>query len=137
MKYEGPETVGEMFCFLCDEKLTIKVVKDVICFSKKKNAKCIVVYREDVTASAKKSVESLDVQIELFSLKELQLNITKHRLVPLHTAATPEEVEELKNTKIPLLLASDPIVRFYRFEKGQFIRITRKNGIVVYRQVKN
>ena len=57
----------------------------------------IVIYTECVTPMAKKLVEiSDDIKIELFTIDELQYNITKHRLVPKHIILPPEEMKEFK-----------------------------------------
>lgn len=137
MRRNNDGSMSNLFCFLCDDKLNIKVIKEKICFSKNKLSDCIIVYNDDITSSARKAVDSFDIQIELFSLKELQLNITLHRLVPYHEQASFNESEKLKSFKIPYLLSNDPIVRYYKFKKGSYVKITRKNGIVTYRQVKN
>jgi len=130
-----------ILCFLNDdEKLNIQGIKDRISVMNKENAnKCIIVYRSNVTSSAKKSLETLEYEFELFAMHELQLNITKHRLVPKHTRVTQSEKEELDKDykgKLPVILSSDPISRYYGFKKGEYIRITRKDGSIMYRIVK-
>lgn len=123
--------------FICEDlKLNIKGIKDKLSIMNKENSThCIVIYRHNVTSSAKKSLDIIDHKIELFSLGEFQLNITKHRLVPIHEKVTGTDLEKYKN-KLPVLLTTDPISRYYGYKKGDFIKITRKNGLVVYRQVK-
>jgi DNA-directed RNA polymerase subunit H (RpoH/RPB5) len=39
-------------------------------------------------------------------------------------------------TSLPSLLRTDPIVRYYHFQKGDVIRVTRRNGTQIYRLVK-
>lgn len=131
-------------CILCflneDEKLNIQGIKDRISIMNKENAnKCIIVYRSNVTSSAKKSLETLEYEFELFAMHELQLNITKHRLVPKHIRVSSSEKEELDKNykgKLPIILSSDPISRYYGFKKGEYIRIIRKDGSIAYRVVK-
>lgn len=130
-----------ILCFLNDdEKLNIQGIKDKISIMNKENAnKCIIVYKSNVTSSAKKSLETLEYEFELFAMHELQLNITRHRLVPKHIRVTLEEKEELDKNykgKLPILLSSDPISRYYGFKKGEYIRIVRKDGSIMYRVVK-
>ena len=127
-----------IYVFLCMCKLNIKLAKEKLIFSKKMNSDCILIYNEDITTSAKKSIDTMDVQIELFAIKELQLNITKHRLVPKHEKVDQrsEEYASLKKYKIPIMLSLDPVSRYYNYKKGDIIRVTRKNGIISYRQVK-
>jgi DNA-directed RNA polymerase I, II, and III subunit RPABC1 len=130
-----------ILCFLTDEdKLNIQGIKDKMSIMNKEGAmRCIVVYRSSVTSSAKKSLETLEYDFELFGIHELQLNITKHRLVPRHAKATDAEKEELDKNfkgKLPFLLHNDAVSRYYAFKKGEYIRITRKDGTIIYRIVK-
>jgi DNA-directed RNA polymerase subunit H (RpoH/RPB5) len=123
-----------------DDKLNIQGIKDKITFMNKEGAnKCVIIYKSNVTSSAKKSLETLEYEFELFSLKELQLNITRHRLVPRHTRILQSEKQELDKKykgKLPIILHTDPICRYYAFQKGEYIRITRKDGTIIYRVVK-
>lgn len=123
-----------------DEKLNIQGIKDKISIMNKENAtSCIIIYKATVTSSAKKSLETLEYEFELFALHELQLNITRHRLVPRHTRVLPSEKEELDKNykgKLPIILHTDPISRYYAFKRGEYIRITRKDGSIIYRIVK-
>ncbi|RJS68128.1 DNA-directed RNA polymerase subunit H [Candidatus Bathyarchaeota archaeon] len=60
-------------------------------------------------------------------------NIFKHTLVPKHEILTPEEKEELlkkyrvKPYQIPIIKASDPVVRVIGAKPGDILRITRKS----------
>ena len=130
-----------ILCFINeDDKLNIQGIKDRISIMNKEGStKCIIVYRSSVTSSAKKSLETLEYDFELFGLHELQLNITRHRLVPRHERVLLSEKEELDRNykgKIPTILHTDPVSRYYSFERGEYIRITRKDGTMIYRIVK-
>jgi DNA-directed RNA polymerase subunit H (RpoH/RPB5) len=100
----------------------------------------IVIYNDSVTPMAQKVVEELEgLRIELFQMKSLRYNITKHRLVPTHTLLTKSEMKAFKDqfgTKIPILLSTDPIVRFFDFQKSDIVKVERKNGFICYRIVK-
>jgi DNA-directed RNA polymerase I, II, and III subunit RPABC1 len=100
----------------------------------------IVVYKETATPMAKKVVSSSnEMIIELFTEEELQYNITKHILVPLHQKLSKEETAIFKKkygVKFPTLLKNDPISRFYGYERGDIIKVTRKGGYITYRIVK-
>lgn len=130
-----------LLCFITnDDKLNIQGIKDKISILNRENAtRCIIVYKSTITSSAKKSLDTVNYRFELFALHELQFNVTKHRLVPRHEHVTPSEKDELSKNykgKLPILLQTDVISRYYAFEKGDYIRITRKNGSIVYRIVK-
>ncbi len=123
-----------------DDKLNIQGIKDKISLLNKEGANhCIIIYKSNVTSSAKKSLETLEYEFELFAMHELQLNITRHRLVPRHSRILPSEKEELDakyKGKLPIILHTDPISRYYAFKRGEYIRITRKDGSIIYRIVK-
>jgi len=135
----GIKEKHKIISFICTEKkLSIQGIKDYMSIMNKEDYnRCIIVYRDSATSSAKKSLENMD--IELFSIKELQIDITEHRLVPKHERVSKEEKEYLdKNFKgrLPTLLHTDPISRYYFFQRGEYIRITRKDGTIMYRVVK-
>ena len=131
----------KMITFICEEdKISIQSIKNFISIMTKDDYHyCIIIYRDSVTSSAKKSLEIMEYNIELFNINEIQINITEHRLVPKHERATREETEMLDKNykgKLPIMLHTDPISRYYHYKRGEYIRITRKNGIVLYRMVK-
>jgi DNA-directed RNA polymerase I, II, and III subunit RPABC1 len=101
---------------------------------------CIIVHKENATPVAKKIVEdSKELTIELFNEDELQCNITKHYLVPKHELVYKKgtkgctEFKAKYGDKYPVILKSDPVARFYGYERGDIIQITRKNGFVMFR----
>lgn len=93
---------------------------------------CIIVYGNSVTSMAAQMVKKIpDVSVELFSEAELQYNVTKHRLVPKHERLTPRERENFLaayGSKIPVLLTSDPVARFYKFNAGDIVRVIRSRA---------
>ena len=100
----------------------------------------LVVYQDSVTAAANKINRDLEnTEIELFSEEELQYNITKHRLQPKFEILECEEAEKFKKeygTKFGTILRSDPIARFYFYQRGDVVKILRKDGYVDYRIVR-
>lgn len=121
------------------EKLSIGFIKECIGYvSEIGCSHFIVVYNTSVTPPVKKLVESTTIiRIELFTADELGYNVTKHVLVPKHEKASDIEYKQLKQylTKIPRILVTDPVVRFYGFKRGTVVKVTRKTGIILYRIV--
>ena len=102
----------------------------------------IIVYQDTATPVAKKIIEeSTELNIELFHVDELQYNITKHSLVPRHQIMYKKNTVGCSNfkkkysSKFPLLQKNDPVARFYGFDTGDIIKITRDDG-VMFRIVK-
>lgn len=130
-----------MIVFINDEeKVNIDAIKERMSILNREGAsKSIIIYLSTVTPSAKKSIETAEYKFELFGLNELQLNITRHRLVPRHLAVTEEERKMLDDKfkgKLPQILVTDPVSRYFAFSRGQYIRIHRKDGSMMYRVVK-
>jgi len=100
----------------------------------------IIICLSDCTTAAKTIINDIkDVRIELFKMDELQFNITKHRLQPKFSKIDDEYATILKNkfgNKLHFLLKKDPICRFYGYERGNIIRVIRRNGYILYRMVK-
>ena len=135
------DTNKTMLIISQSDKLNIDYMKEYIkLLSDNEIKSCIIVYNNDITPSAKKVVENLfQYSIELFTLNELQFNITKHRLYNKHEKLNQEERREFVEKygiKIPVILEKDPVSRYFNFKKGNVIRVTRKNDIIVYRIVK-
>jgi len=100
----------------------------------------ILIYNESITSMARKLIQSTDTycKIELFSYKEMSYNPIKHVLVPRHSLASEHEITQIKQSKIkiPLLLTTDPIARYYNWSKGTYVKINRRDGTIAYRVVR-
>ena len=97
----------------------------------------LLVCREKPTVNnvkmLKESFVNLDFQI--FTFKELQINVTKHELVPKHELLGFEQEDEIQrilqgyNIKsrnfLPLILRNDPVARYFNAKPGNLMRITR------------
>lgn len=104
----------------------------------------IFVYKDKINAQNEKALKEIfkDVDnFEMFCLKNLLFNITRHSLVPKHELLTADEAEEIysrysvktkqQQVKFPLLLTkSDPVAKYYDFKPGQLVRITRPSSSI-------
>lgn len=120
-------------------KFNVDCIQQYISILKKMDIyHCVIVYKDSATPIAKKVVEdSCEILIELFNEEEMQYNITKHKLVPLHKLKFRKNSKECAAfSKYPVILKSDPISRFYAFQKGDVVEITRPNGYITHRIVK-
>lgn len=73
--------------------------------------------------------------VQIMHCKQLQMNITKHRLVPKHEKISEEEAVSLlkyynlpSRQQLPLILRDDPVVRYYNYKSGDILCIT--NNVV-------
>jgi len=98
-------------------------------FASASDMTCIATQPNDLSRYVRKNLKK---ELDIFFLKELQYNVTKHHLVPLH-----EIVVDTKNmyakimdtygvktlTQLPLILTSDPVIRFIGGRDGDIIKI--------------
>lgn len=132
---------SHIMVYICQtEKFNIEGVKYAIYQLQQHHLKhVIIVYQNLITSSAKKAIEHLqDYVIELFEKKDLQFNPTHHRLYCPHIklGRHQDEVPADQVNLLPILLRTDVIARYFHFNRGDVIKILRKNGSVAYRIVK-
>ena len=93
----------------------------------------ILVCKEKISLNNLKSLNELKLNLQIFDIKELQFNISKHVLVPNHHVIKDEEV--IKNLvqkysvkskhQFPHILKSDPMSRYLGLKSGDMVKITR------------
>lgn len=111
----------------------------------------LVIYSQKATSKAVQTVEYMAqtpitykgtaypaMKIELFAEEDLKYNITKHRLQPQFERLDEDEATVFKKKwgKYGTMKITDPVARFYNYQRGDVIRITRKNKIIYYRIVR-
>ena len=123
--------------FILTSKVKTATIKEI---SLEINEKCkafnninlLYILKSKPNTSLKKLEKDKNIgHIQIMWCKHLQINPTKHILVPKHTKLTIEEINNLlekysiKNrTQLPLILRSDPIARYYNYNAGDIIKIT-------------
>jgi DNA-directed RNA polymerase subunit H (RpoH/RPB5) len=72
------------------------------------------------------------VALEIFTLRELQYNISRHAMVPRHVRLTAEEERALlrdlclkAKTQLPSISKTDPVARYLGLAPGDVVRIER------------
>ena len=73
--------------------------------------------------------------VEIFDIKRLLFNITKHKLVPKHIKITDiREINKLKKDlyidsiyKLPVISKTDPVARYYNLLIGDVVKIIRNS----------
>lgn len=102
----------------------------------------IVIVSEKISSGSANNFESLDQRlrekkggmVQVFTLKELQFNPSRHTLVPKHVKLNEEEVlkvlelYQLKSkAQLPLIMRSDPMARYLGLKQQDVVRIHRVN----------
>lgn len=93
----------------------------------------ILIIQEQATNINMKGIDELKLNIQVFDVRELQFNITKHYLVPKHEIVKDDNIinEILTKFKIkqkiqlPIILRTDAMARFMNAQSGDLVKITR------------
>lgn len=127
--YHPQDSVGVAFVKMCYQKLEEQNIKNLI-----------IVKWGKLTPTAKTTIDEMnDHNIQVFDVEEISNNVTKHVLVPKHELLTKDETMTLLKkyrsvkTQLPRILKSDPVIRYYGWNKGDIVRIIRKSGEITYR----
>lgn len=100
----------------------------------------IIVYQSAITSSTKKIIDNLfQFRIEIFEMRHLLYDIIAFRYYCPHELVPQEEALLLKKKfghSFPGLLKTDPVVRYFGFNKGDIIKIFRQNDTIAYRIVR-
>lgn len=127
------------------EKMGIDTLRYIIQYSELKNIRHIIIILQNTwSTNCKKVLENLlHFDIEVFNLDEFQFDITKsYYYVPHEKITNSEEalsISQLYKNSIPLILKSDPIAKYFKFEKGDIIKVHREDfgqNVISYRIVR-
>lgn len=117
--------------FIEHNKVTIQVIKSIITITKTR-ASCkhiIIVYAFSLTPDAKQSVNTKSpFQFEIFSFDEMSYDPIE--IVPPHKKIVNKPADW---NKLPIILTTDIIARYYWFKHGDVIAID-ENGYTSYRK---
>ena len=126
-----------------------EIILDIYKMTKDINVKIILILKEKPNNTILKIIKDPRFcQLEIFWLKSLVFNITKHTYVPKHIPITDETEKQklidkfnISNFKqFPIILKTDPVNKYYNLKSGDLFKIIRKSmtsGIsTVYRYVK-
>jgi DNA-directed RNA polymerases I, II, and III subunit RPABC1 len=116
-------------------KLGVKLIIPLLKFMENNDYKRGIIIYINITSKSIKATSSSSILVELFHHEELMFNITKHVLFPKHIKLSKEESTEFKKkhgSLFPIIKSTDPVARFYFFQKGDIIKIVHKSGFVSY-----
>lgn len=135
-----PNKNENVIIFNCLDNITINLIKAYVKIMIDTNINhSIIVYDGKITPSAKKIIETTNLEIEIFSKNEMSINVFKHKYYFPHIKVddtTKNLLLTKYGTKLPIILKTDSIVRYLNYKKGDIIKIIRKGGYVTYRIVK-
>jgi len=133
---------GEVETIFWDDKVNLSKIGKLIKKMKKTQPKLVIlVFEYELTSSQYNNIaqDFGDILFEVFLLKELQFNVTKHHMVPKHILLNKKEAEEIYSAygiNLPLISNNDIVSRYYGANVDNIFKIIRPNNIY-YRKVAN
>lgn len=94
----------------------------------------ILVVKEALTQNNTKFIDALDPKpnVQIFEIKRLQFNISKHSLVPKHEVISEQEEKQILQEyslktkgQLPIILKTDAMAKYLNLKSGDIVRITR------------
>lgn len=125
------------------EKLGVGCVRQYARILHKMGIYKAILVSHGLTPLANRELTAHSVHLEPFLFKELVINILEHKLVPKHEPLSALErktfFQKYKLDDLPLILHTDPVVRFLGLKDGDVVKITRPDFVagqyVTYRRV--
>ena len=126
--------------FINNDILNMVNIKDYMAITNSLNVShIIIVYKKKITPSTKKIINHNSIKTELFEENEISFDITKHKYYYPHIKVddnTKKLLLKKYGNNLPIILKTDKVVKFLDFNKGDIIKILRKDNNIYYRIVK-
>jgi DNA-directed RNA polymerase I, II, and III subunit RPABC1 len=96
----------------------------------------ILVFKDKINNFNAKNIDEFNnINLQVFLIKELLFNISKHSLVPKHEVIKDnDEITALiqkynlkSKLQFPIILKSDPMARYFNVRSGQLVKVTRNS----------
>ena len=120
--------------YIPDPKLNSDSIKQFLELMKAPNANSgIIIISGKLSTQAKQKVQEInnELQVEIFTVNELVVNITEHELVPKHILLSKDDKDALlkrykiKEHQLPKILVTDPVARYLGLKRGDVVKIVR------------
>lgn len=93
----------------------------------------ICIFKEKLSQNNTKMLASMKLNMQVFDIKQLQFNISRHVLVPKHELINDEAevksiIEKLSlksKFQLPIILRTDAMAKYLGLKNGDIIKITR------------
>ena len=147
------KNLGKIYIYFHNENKTLSktelknLLNKLIENYEDENIKLIILLKEKGNGSIFKEItKDIYKNVEIFMNKNMIYNITHHEFVPKHIILSKDEQEELLEkysstlNKLPKILRTDPVAKYYGMKQNQVCKIIRKSPevgeYVYYRLVK-
>lgn len=114
------------------KKDLVSIVQGALEKTENSNLNIIIVLEDKANSTVLKELGRTEFKnVEIFTIKQLSINITRHSFVPRHVLLNEDEVKELLKTyqctksQLPRLDKKDPVACYYGMKSGDICRIER------------
>jgi DNA-directed RNA polymerases I, II, and III subunit RPABC1 len=119
--------------YYMNNKIKIQDIRKYIDVKEDENKKIIFISKEKLTTNNYKSFKEFPMSFSFFHIKELLINIYRHKLVPEHIPITDKnEIKKIMNNyslkskyQFPLILNTDPICKHLNIKSDTLVKIIR------------
>ena len=139
--FDHIDQTSYILILMAHDKIGVELLKKYIeqCMNKQINH-YIVIYQNSITSTCLKILNNFfEYNIELFPLDQFKFDITRVKYYTKHEKVSDNEKKTLKKIyqgNLPVILSSDPIVRYFGYKKDDILLIYRENNELSYRIVK-
>ena len=122
------------YCYIPSPKVNMDSIHIFVELLKDAKANSgLIIMSGKISQQAKQKVQEInnELQIEIFTIGELVVNITEHELVPKHLLLSPEDKDlllkryKIKEHQLPKILITDPVARYLGLKRGDVVKIIR------------
>jgi DNA-directed RNA polymerase I, II, and III subunit RPABC1 len=94
----------------------------------------VLIFKDKINSFNPKNIEEFNnINLQIFLIKELLFNISKHNLVPKHEVIKDQtEISELvkhynlkSKLQFPIILKTDPMARYLNVQSSEIVKVTR------------
>ena len=119
-----------------DQKINSDSIKNYLEIMKSTKVNSgIIIISGKLSQQAKQKVLDInkELQVEVFTVNELVVNITEHELVPKHILLSKEDKDlllkryKIKESQLPKILVTDPVARYLGLKRGDVVKIIRES----------
>lgn len=133
------DKLGKVYVYFQNKSLAKSELKNILAKLIEEyeddNIKLIILLKEDrgLSTITKEINKDEYKNVEVFMNKYMMFNITHHQLVPKHIILNESEEQELltkfstTKNKLPKILKTDPIAKYYGMKPNQICKIIRKS----------
>ena len=124
---------------LCDELVSLFKKRHTYVFLYRTRSKASSTLDQKYEHYCLQLIKKHGIFVQLFNLRHLMFNVTKHEIVPKHEALDlwhdGDEIDQIKRVynmtdlakENPVIALNDPVAKFIGLKKGQLCKITRVN----------